>query len=83
MKNGEWIKEFTPIEKAVSSDITLVVNSAEWLVYGFCGLGSLAMFVIAGSRSRNGDTLGACLASIGAVVSAIAPIVAKSFTIGG
>lgn len=80
---GNWLKEFTPVERNDSADIETVVNSFEWLIYGAAGLMAISLFVIAANRSKNGDALGACFASLGAVLSAIAPIIAKTFIIGG
>ncbi len=79
--SNEWIKDFTPVERLASLDIEEVVNSYEWLMYSGTGLTSLTMFIIASNFSKRGDTVGACLSSIGAILSALAPVIAKTFSI--
>ncbi len=81
--SNEWVREFTPIERQSSMDLEKVVNSFEWLIYAGSGLIAIVLFVVAANRSKEGDTVGAFLASVGAVLSATAPIIAKSFSIGG
>lgn len=81
--SNNWIKEFTPVERQVSADLESVINSFEWLIYGSSGLMAIILFVVAANRSKEGDTMGAVLSSMGAVLSATAPIIAKSFSIGG
>lgn len=81
--NNYWAQEFTPIEIQSSADLGAVVNSLEWFTNASSGLVAIVLFIIAAKRSKDGDTIGAVLASTGAVVSAIAPIIAKSFSIGG
>ncbi len=77
-----WFKEFNPIEKQVSPDLESVANSLEWFIYGISGLTAMALFIVAAKRSNDGDTFGSFLAAIGAVVSATAPIISKTFFIG-
>ena len=81
--SNEWVREFTPFERQSSMDLEKVVNSFEWLIYAGSGLIAIVLFVVAANRSKEGDTVGAFLASVGAVLSATAPIIAKSFSIGG
>ena len=81
--SNEWVREFTPFERQSSMDLEKVVNSFEWLIYAGSGLIAIVLFVVAANRSKEGDTVGAFLASVGAALSATAPIIAKSFSIGG
>ncbi len=81
--SNEWVKEFTPIERHSTVELEHVVNSFEWFIYAGSGLMAVVLFVVAANRSKDGDAVGALLASIGAVISATAPIIAKSFSIGG
>lgn len=78
-----WVREFTPVEIQAAADLGAVVNSVEWFIHASSGLMAIVLFTIAAKRSKDGDTIGAVFASTGAVVSAIAPIIAKSFSIGG
>ena len=79
---SNWSQEFTPIEKQSAADIQQVVNSLEWLTYSVSGLIAIILFLVAAHRSREGDAFGAALAALGAILSATAPIIAKSFSIG-
>lgn len=81
MENN-WSHEFTPVERQASVDLENVVHSFDWFIHAGCGLMAFILFVIAANRSKEGDAMGALLASIGAVLSATAPIIAKSFSIG-
>jgi hypothetical protein len=81
--NSSWSRAFTPLEKQSSSDLEIVTNSMEWLIHAASGLMAIILFTVAAKRSRDGDAMGAALASLGAVLSATAPIIAKSFSIGG
>ena len=78
-----WVKDFTPVERHASVDLEQVVNSFEWIVYGASGLMAIVLFIVAANRSKEGDTMGAVFSSVGAVICATAPIIAKSFSIGG
>lgn len=79
--SNKWIKDFTPVERLVSLDIEEVVNSYEWMLFSLSGMTSMALFLVASSHTKRGDYLGACLSSIGAILSALAPVIAKTFSI--
>ena len=82
MGNNEWIRFLSPGERASHHDITAVTNSAEWFLRGTSGLLAICFFIAAGHRKTQGDTLGATLSSIGALVCALAPLFANKFVIG-
>ena len=79
---NNWEHEFTPVEKQVATDLLKVADSCDWLLYSSCSLMALVMFVLAANRSREGDTVGAILSSVGAVLCATAPMLAKTFSVG-
>ncbi len=79
MATERWTTYFSPQERHEIPDIEAVVESVDWLLHGIAGLAAICLFILAANRSRQGDVLGSCLSSLGAIVSAIAPILAKHF----
>lgn len=75
----EWVSNFTPIERDAAEHLIEVTITFEWLIYGMSGLLAIFLFILAGQRSRNGDFTGAVLSCVGAIVCAIAPLLAKNF----
>lgn len=74
-----WHEVFSPAERGISQDIAQSSNTIEWVFFVSCGLLGLMLFIIAGNRQRQGDSLGAALSCIGAIVVIVAPILAKEF----
>ena len=79
MGNGNWVNNFTPIERETAQHLEEVSNTFEWMIYGISGLLAIFLFILAAHRSRQGDFSGAALSCIGAMVCAIAPLLAKNF----
>jgi hypothetical protein len=76
---NEWANNFTPVERDTVQHLVEVTITFEWMMYGISGLLAIFLFILAGHRSRQGDFAGAVLSCVGAIVCAIAPILAKNF----
>ncbi len=77
--SAQWSEKFSPAERLASKDMDLVSNSVQWVFYSASGLISIFLFLLAANRQRQGDTFGAAMSLIGAVVIALAPTLAKNF----
>ncbi|MBC61730.1 MAG: hypothetical protein CMP11_04670 [Zetaproteobacteria bacterium] len=73
-----WNVDFRDL-KAEAIYLEPLANTFEWVLIGMSGLLSLALFVAAANASKNGDGILALFCSIGAVVVAVGPYVAKTF----
>ncbi len=80
---NEWIQNFTPAEREAVQNLDDVVNTFQWSIYVIAGLLAMFLFVLAANRSRQGDFAGAAMSTIGAIVCALAPLIAKNFLFGG
>lgn len=78
-----WFETFEPLERQSTSDIEAVVHTSEWLIYSVSTLAAAFLFIMAGNRFRQGDSFGATLSAIGALIASLAPIIAKQFLFGG
>lgn len=83
MASRDWSQAFTPTERHTAQDIEAVTDTLDWGVHSLCGLLAIFLFILAANRSRQGDVIGAVLSSLGGITSALAPILAKSFNLGG
>lgn len=77
-----WSQQFSPEEREAAQNLDSLVNTVEWSVNSAVFLVSLFLFILASHRSKQGDYTGAILSTVGAVVCALAPILAKHFLIG-
>ena len=70
---------FNPVEPdALPEHFLETVGYAEWFIIAVSTFSALALFIMAGHRSARGDYTGSILAALGAALSAMAPIIAKS-----
>ena len=67
--------------ETIPQQVESVVESTEWILCGTCALTATALFIVSANRIRQGDSLGACLSGIGALIIALAPHIASFFEI--
>ncbi len=74
-----WHTKFTTEEIAVSQDIVPASKTIEWMFYTSFYLLGFLLFIHAGHRLNDGDSFGATLSCIAAIVVISAPILATYF----
>ena len=79
--DNQWSRLFQIPLNEDAPQVDSVVASSEWLLCSVCSLTATALFMIAANRIRQGDSLGACLTGIGALIIALAPHIASFFEI--